>query len=222
MSAPRFGIYPRMRSLKILTLLLTLAAALLLAGCTPKLEILSEGGWGEAFDDGRLRLSVQYIEDELFMVARNLTYEPIAIIWPEDSLMLPDGSRLSLGYLHKKALNQEATHELINLYLKQSGNQSIRLPVLPNESVSTASFVDFSPRTIKMLETEYYRLAAVKDPDDFAAPEKYPVNIDDKFIYLGPKLAGLKNGQQISWVFSYRLLTSGEEHSAELKVRVSK
>lgn len=221
MSTKSSGGNGRIRHLRKDVLPIILAAVLLISGCTPKLEIQSEGSWKDSFDDGRLNLSIRYIENELFLVAKNLTYEPIAIIWPEDSLIFPDGSRLTLGYLHKKALNQEATHELINMYLKESGGKSVSFHVLPNESVSAANFVDFSPRAIKALETAYYKLAAVKDPDDFAAPMKYHVDIDGKYLQMGAKVSGLKKGQQISWSFSYKLLKSNEKFNAELKVRIA-
>lgn len=203
-------------------LLLVCIAALFISGCTPKLEVMSvDGSWTGAFDDGRIHLSVEYIEDELYLVVKNLTYEPISLFWPKDSLDLPDGSKLTLGYLKKKALNQEATNELIGQYLKQSGKGSFSMHILPNESVSPANFVDFSPRTIKLLETVYYSIVAVKDPDDFAAPMKYPVRLEGKLIYIGPEMSGMKKGQQIIWRFSYKLLVSNEEHGAELRVRIA-
>lgn len=203
-------------------LLLVCLAVLFTSGCMPKLEVMSvDGSWTDAFDDGRLHISVEYIEDELFLVVKNLTYEPIALFWPKDSLNLPDGSKLTLGYLKKKALNQEATNELISLYLRQSGKESFRMRILPNESASPANFVDLSPRTIKMLETVYYNIVAVKNPDDFAAPMKYPARLEGKFIYMGPEMSGMKKGQQVSWRFSYKLIVSNEEHGAELKVRIA-
>ncbi len=203
-------------------LLLVCLAVLFISGCTPKLEVMSaDGSWTDAFDDGRLHLSVEYIEDELFLVVKNLTYEPISLFWPKDGLDMQNGSKLTLGYLKKKALNQEATNELISQYLRQSGKESFRMRILPNESASPAVFVDFSPRTIQMLETVYYNIVAVKDPDDFAAPMKYPDRLEGKFSYMGIEMSGMKKGQQIIWRFTYRLLVSNEEHNAELKVRIA-
>ena len=222
MHSPLFIIDYCGRHARKVALLFICLAVLLVSGCTKKLEVMSaEGPWADAYDDGRLHLSLEYIEDELLLVVRNLTYEPMSLSWPEDSLELPNGSKLTLGYLKKKALNQEATNELISEYLKQSGKDSIKMRTLPNESSSSAVFVDFSPRTIKMLETVYYRIVAVKDQDDFAAPMKYPFGKEEKLMLMGPEILSMKKGQYIGWRFSYKLLQSNEVYNTELKVRIA-
>lgn len=221
MESTWYGCNRRAKDTRKVAVLLICLAALFISGCTPKLEMLSGGIWTDSYDDGRVNVSVQYVDDELILLVRNLTYEPIAIIWPKDNLTVSDGSVLTLGYLKKKALNQDAAKELASQYLRESGKGSITLLTLPNESVSPALFIDFSTRTIKPLETAYYNLAAVKDTNDFTAPMKYPVRLEGKFIFMGPEMSGMKKGQQVTWRFAYKLLQSNEEHEAELKVKVA-
>jgi hypothetical protein len=164
--------------------------------------------------------------------------QPTTLLWPEGNLILPDGSIYTLCYISGKYFNEDVYYS--NLQYQAESGQSIavskRSPlahvfnpylfadtspiVFETYSIGPSALVNRVNPVRDLQRTEWPRLAAIRDPQDFTAPVKHPTG-SDSFFFLEALAKKLKAGDKLTWVLEYRLEETGQVIERTLTVMVT-
>ena len=221
----------------ILTLLLLVTS---IAGCDKGLELVILGADGNAagnFEDENIAIWLQMEKGMVTLVTQRKGSRSATLLWPQDNLTLSDGSIYTLCYVSGKHFNEDAYYGNLQ-YLSEGGQSAtvVRRSLLEHV-LNPYLFADTSPMELRPefsgglpekycdfprkspLIPEWPRIAAIRDPQDFTAPIKYPMG-SDSFFYLETLAKRLKAGDKLTWVLEYRLEETGEVVDRNLTLMV--
>jgi len=97
-----------MRKLVWMFLAVLLAASL--AGCKYGLELVVLGEDGKAsdkYEDENVKIELLLDKGMVTIAATSKKSKSVTLLWPENNLVLPDGSRYTLCYISRKYFNEE-------------------------------------------------------------------------------------------------------------------
>lgn len=228
-----------MRKLAWILAVLLLVASL--SGCENGFGLVVLGADGDVtdlFEDENVAIGLQMEKGMVTLIARRKSSRSTTLLWPQDNLILPDGGIYTLCYVSGKYFNDDVYTNNLQ-YLSESGQNIAAVERTPLAHVlNPYLFADTSPFkieyhsigginlarkysvTMDLQKTEWPRLAAIRDPQDFTAPVKYPAG-SESFFFLEALARKLKAGDKLTWVLKYRLEETGEVIERTLTVMVT-
>lgn len=186
--------------------LTSVAITALLAGCIdgPGISFLMpDGSMASTFENGDIRIEFEYEDLDVFMKMTNLmTDQKMKHIWKPDSLVLPDGSKLSMLQLLTTSKGEfinppEAT---------RNADGSINTDALKNQqsnfqTVSKRYNISQYGRTINPVMSTRYLVGLVKDFFD----ESYKDTDGDIFIKPFKVLSECEPGDKLTLTLAYAI-----------------
>lgn len=212
-----------------------------LAGCENGfgLAVLAaDGSATDLFEDENVAIGLQMERGMVTLVTQRKSSREITLLWPQDSLILPDGSIYTLCYISGKYFN-DGIYSYNQQYFTESGQDMVAVKRAPTAHVlNPYLFADTSPYKVEphsiggitiarkisvmmdLQKTEWPRLAAIRDPQDFTAPVRYPAG-SDSFFFLEALAKRLKAGDKLTWVLEYRIEETGQVVGRTLTLMVT-